>query len=114
MSKPLYIIRDPDGTEIELNGYQSDIFDEPDDQVFRLLDHHEDSLLGYGNYDPLIDAALLLYRPEIEDPELTDHVRVDVQLTVGDLRRLNCLAGVLQKEYRVRNPDMGQIFGDRK
>lgn len=92
-----------DGELLGFNECPEDAFDDEDNKVYRLVSWHEDTLLHPG-YGKRIDEVLRMF-PEISDSTILDSYRVQADVTIGWLRSLNVLAGYLQKEQRVRNPD---------
>jgi len=103
-----YMVQDPDGTLVQLDQWQDDVFDDGDDRVFREVSFYQDCLLGRSHRD--IDDVLSQVRDVIRDADTEDGLRVKLEVTVGDLRRLNTIAGLMAGEVRVRNPDIGKLF----
>lgn len=102
---PKYIIIDTDGTQIQLANQQDDIYDNENDTIFREVSWADDAVLHPG-YGKAIDQMLADYRKDLEDNNTPDTMRLKIEVTIGDLRRLNCIAGFLQQQSRVRNPEI--------
>lgn len=107
---PKYIVIDVDGTQVQLADWQDDVYDEPEDTVYRECTWCDDAVLHPG-YGKAIDQMLADYRKDFEDVDTPDTMRLQVEVTIGDLRRLNCIAGLLQQQSRVRNPDVRGLLG---
>lgn len=107
---PKYIVIDVDGTQVQLADWQDDVYDEQEDTVYRECTWCDDAVLHPG-YGKAIDQMLADYRKDFEDVDTPDTMRLQVEVTIGDLRRLNCIAGLLQQQSRVRNPDISGLLG---
>ena len=97
-----------EGQLMGFNECPEDAFDDDDDRVFRLVSWSEDAALHPG-YGKRIDEVVRMF-PEVNDPEIEDGYRVEAEVTIGWLRCINCLAGYLQGEGRVRNPEFRTQF----
>jgi hypothetical protein len=96
---------DADGTQVQLADWQDDIYDDDTDMVFRQVSWADDAVLHPG-YGKAIDQMIADYRRDFEDNNTPDTMRLKIEVTIGDLRRLNCIAGYLQQQSRVRNPEI--------
>jgi len=85
-----------------------DAFDDEANQVFRKVTLSDESALQPG-YGKRIDEVIRMF-PEVDNPKIEDGYRVKAEVTIGWLRTLNVLAGHLQGQYRVRNPEFRGKF----
>ena len=92
-----------DGNLMGFHERPEDLFDEDSDQVFRRVSWFEESVLHPG-YGKRIDEVVRMF-PEVNDPYINDHYKVRAEVTIGWLRSLNVIAGLLQSEMRIRNPE---------
>jgi len=106
-----YIIVTSEGHQIPLSEYVDDMWDDDTDAVFRRVAWQQDCVLDLSGYGPLIDQMISQARQEIDGKNVDDGFRLDIEVTVGDLRRLNLLAGMMQGQSRVRNPEIGRVLG---
>jgi hypothetical protein len=98
-------------SEGELMGFNEcpeDAFDDESDVVFRRVSWAEDAVLHPG-YGKRIDEVVRMF-PEVDDPKIEDGYRVKAEVTIGWLRCVNALAGYLQGESRIRNPEFCGMF----
>lgn len=107
-----YVIIDgEDGCAVVLREWQEDIFDEDRDTVLRRVTAYQDMILN-GGYGRRIDQLLADCRLEVIDRSFSDSERVRVEMTVGDLRRLDYLAGLFQGELRILTLDVDLPVGE--
>jgi len=93
-------------SEGELMGFHEcpeDAFDNNADQVFRRVSFY-DVMALHSERGKRLDEVLRMF-PEVNDPKIEDGYRLEAEVTVGWLRSVNVLAGLLQQEMRVRNPE---------
>lgn len=98
-------------SEGELMGFNEcpeDAFDYQADKVYRLVSCY-DVMLMHAKRGKRLDEVLRQF-PEVNDPAIEDGYRVKAEVTVGWLRSVNVLAGLLQQELRVRNPEFRGMF----
>lgn len=97
-----------DGELMGFNECPEDAFDNESDVVFRRVSWTDDAALHSG-YGKRIDEVVRMF-PEVNDPKIDDGYRVKAEVTIGWLRCVNVLAGYLQGEQRVRNPEFRGMF----
>ena len=97
-----------EGQLMGFNECPEDAFDDEADSVFRRVSWTEDAALHPG-YGKRIDEVVRMF-PEVNDPKIEDGYRVKAEVTIGWLRCVNTLAGYLQGERRVRNPEFRGMF----
>lgn len=98
-------------SEGELMGFHEcpeDAFDDEADRVYRLVSCY-DVMLMHAERGKRLDEVLRMF-PEVNDPKIEDGYRVKVDATIGWLRCVNVIAGLLQQELRVRNPEFRGMF----
>lgn len=92
--------------------FPEDAYDVEEYKVYKLVSAYDINALQPG-YGERIDEVTRQH-PEIQDSDILDSYRMKIEVTVGWLRSINCLAGFLQQELRVRNPDMSHFFKGRE
>lgn len=88
--------------EGELMGFNEcpeDAFDDQADKVYRLVSCY-DVMLLHSERGKRLDEVVRQF-PEVNDPNIEDGYRVKAEVTIGWLRCVNVLAGLLQQELRV-------------
>jgi hypothetical protein len=97
-----------EGEMMGFNECPEDAFDDQSDKVYRLVSCY-DVMLMHAGYGKRLDEVLRQF-PEVIDPAIEDGYRVKAEVTVGWLRSVNVIAGLLQQELRVRNPEFRGMF----
>ena len=97
-----------DGQMMGFNECPEDAFDDEADKVYRMVSCY-DVMLMHAERGKRLDEVLRMF-PEVNDPKIEDGYRVKADVTVGWLRCLNVIAGLLQQELRVRNPEFRGMF----